>query len=66
MMLYIEDIKVIGINTLCMVAMRVTTINETLQTLVLLATIGYTLVRTVNEIQKFNNNGKDKGTIGKD
>jgi hypothetical protein len=65
-MLYIEDIKVIGINTLCMVAMRVTTINETLQTLVLLATIGYTLVRTINEIQKFNNNGKDKGTIGKD
>lgn len=66
MMLYIEDIKVIGINTLCMVAMRVTTINETLQTLVLLATIGYTLVRTINEIQKFNNNGKDKGTIGED
>lgn len=65
-MLYIEDIKVIGINTLCMVAMRVTTINETLQTLVLLATIGYTLVRTINEIQKFNNNGKDKGTIGED
>jgi hypothetical protein len=66
MMLYIEDVKVIGINTLCMVAMRVTTINETLQTLVLLATIGYTLVRTINEIQKFNNNGKDKGTIGED
>jgi hypothetical protein len=65
-MLYIEDIKVIGINTLCMVTMRVTTINETLQILVLLATIGYTLVRTINEIQKFNNNGKDKGTIGKD
>ena len=65
-MLYIEDVKVIGINTLCMVAMRVTTINETLQTLVLLATIGYTLVRTINEIQKFNNNGKDKGTIGED
>ena len=65
-MLYIEDIKVIGVNTLCMVAMRVTTINETLQTLVLLATIGYTLVRTINEIQKFNNNGKDKGTIGED
>jgi hypothetical protein len=49
-----------------MIAMRVTTINETLQTLVLLATIGYTLVRTINEIQKFNNNGKDKGTIGED
>jgi hypothetical protein len=66
MMLYIEDVKVIGINALCMVAMRTTTINETLQTIILLATIGYTLVRTINEIQKFNNNGKDKGTIGED
>jgi hypothetical protein len=66
MMLYIEDVKVIGINALCMIAMRVTTINETLQTLVLLATIGYTLVRTINEIQKFKDNGKDKGTIGED
>lgn len=65
-MLQIEDIKVIGFNTLCMVAMRVTTINETLQTLVLLATIGYTLVRTVNEIQKYKDNGKSKSSDGED
>tara|TARA_R110000868_G_scaffold3103_2_gene20697 strand:- start:9531 stop:9728 length:198 start_codon:yes stop_codon:yes gene_type:complete len=65
-MLQIEDIKVIGFNTLCMITMRFATINEALQTFVLLATIGYTLVRTINEIQKFNNNGKDKGTIGED
>ena len=65
-MLYIEDIKVIGINTLCMITMHFTTINETLQTIVLLFTIGYTLVRTINEIQKFKDNGKDKGTIGED
>lgn len=65
-MLQIEDIKVIGFNTLCMITMHFATINEALQTFVLLATIGYTLVRTINEIQKFNNNGKDKGTIGED
>ena len=65
-MLQIEDIKVIGFNTLCMITMRFTTINEALQTLVLLATISYTLVRTINEIQKYKDNGKDKGTIGED
>ena len=65
-MLQSEDIKVIGINTLCMITMRFTTINEALQTLVLLATIGYTLVRTINEIQKYKDNGKSKSSDGED
>ena len=65
-MLYLEDIKVIGVNTLCMVAMRITTINESLQALVLLATICYTLVRTINEIQKYKDNGKSKSSDGED
>lgn len=65
-MLQIEDIKVIGFNTLCMITMHFTTINEALQTFVLLATIGYTLVRTVNEIQKYKDNGKSKSSDGED
>lgn len=65
-MLYIEDIKVIGVNTLCMIATRITTINESLQALVLMATICYTLVRTVNEIQKYKDNGKSKSSDGED
>ena len=65
-MLYIEDIKVIGINTLCMITMRIATINESLQALVLMATICYTLVRTVNEIQKYKDNVKSKSSDGED
>ena len=51
--LEIEDIKVLGANALCMIALQIQQINVELQTILFLATIGYTLVRTVNEVQKF-------------
>ena len=52
-MLHFEDIKVLGANTACMVVLAVNNINNYLQTILFLATITYTIVRTVNEIKKF-------------
>lgn len=49
----VEDIKVIGANAICMIALQIQQINVELQTILFLATIGYTLVRTINEVQKF-------------
>lgn len=67
--LEIEDIKVIGANALCMIALQIQQINVELQTILFLATIGYTLIRTVNEVQKFlrERNGKaDSGSTESD
>ena len=52
-MLQIEDLKVIAANTVCMVMLSINNINTELQTILFLATIGYTIVRTINEIKKF-------------
>lgn len=52
-MLYFEDIKVIAANATCMVVLAVNNINNNLQTVLFLATISYTIVRTVNEVKKF-------------
>lgn len=47
-----DDLKVIGANTLCMIMLRVENVNASLQTVLILLTIGYTIVRTINEIKK--------------
>lgn len=52
-MLHFEDLKVIGANATCMVILAINNINTHLQTVLFLATISYTVVRTVNEIKKF-------------
>lgn len=44
-----------------MIAFHITHVNEYLQSLLLLGTITYTIVRTVNEIQKYNENKDGKG-----
>ena len=58
--LEIEDVKVLGANIVCMIALEINAMNIELQSILFLATIGYTIVRTANEIQKFirERNGK--------
>lgn len=51
--LEIDDLKVIGANMVCMVVLEIKTINIELQTVLFIATIIYTLIRTINEVQKF-------------
>ncbi len=57
-MVYLDDIKVLGANAICMVLLKIQDINDTLQSILFFATIAYTIVRTVNEIKKFKANGK--------
>lgn len=54
-MMNFDDFKVIGANTLCMIMLRVENVNASLQTILILLTIGYTIVRTINEIRKLKN-----------
>lgn len=67
-MIRLEDIKVLSINTFCMVAFHISHVNEYLQSLLLLGTIAYTVVRTINEIQKYTDNkdGKSKSINNQD
>jgi len=55
-MLQIEDVKVLGANTVCMIMLSINSINAELQTILFLATIGYTIIRAINEIKKFRKN----------
>jgi hypothetical protein len=52
-MLLLEDAKVIGANVICMIMLSVNNLNQTLQTILFLATITYTIFRAINEIKKF-------------
>ena len=54
-MVQLDDVKVLTANFTCMVMLNLSNMNTDLQSVLFLATIGYTLVRTVNEIQKFRN-----------
>jgi len=54
----IDDLKVYGLNTLCVVILRLGDFTPELSAILLITTIAYTIVRTINEIQKFKNNGK--------
>lgn len=59
----VDDIKVVGANVLCLFILQVQSINTELQSILFLCTIGYTLVRTVNEIKKFISNKNGKANI---
>lgn len=52
-MIQLDDIKVIGANVLCMVALNIEAFHVFLEIALLLATIIYTLVRTLNEYKKY-------------
>jgi chloramphenicol O-acetyltransferase len=53
MYLQLDDIKVFSANAVCAVLLNISNMNPNLQSVLFLATIAYTLVRTVNEVQKF-------------
>lgn len=55
-MIELNDIKVFGANTLCMVLLKVQNVNTKLQAILLFMTIMYTVARIVTEVQKYNNN----------
>lgn len=65
-MVHLDDIKVLGANTICMAILAINSINTNLQSILFLATIGYTIVRTANEIQQFKERkkAKDDDTAG--
>ena len=52
-MIHSEDIKVVLANVTCMVVAQFETLNAVLQAILIVATITYTIARTVNEIKKF-------------
>ena len=52
-MIELEDLKVLGANLLCFITINTADLNILLQTLLLLATIIYTLARTLNEYKKY-------------
>jgi hypothetical protein len=52
-MIEIEDLKVLGANVLCFITINNAELNIVLQTILFLATIIYTLARTLNEYNKY-------------
>jgi hypothetical protein len=49
----LEDLKVVGANVLCFITINNAELNIVLQTILFLATIIYTLARTLNEYKKY-------------
>jgi hypothetical protein len=64
-MIELEDLKVVGANILCFITINTADLNVLLQTLLLLATIIYTLARTLNEYKKYIN-AKRNQVVSKD
>jgi hypothetical protein len=68
-MIEIEDLKVLGANVLCFITINNAELNIVLQTILFLATIIYTVARTLNEYKKYINgkrnlvNLKDKNNV---
>lgn len=65
-MIDIEDLKVLGANVLCFITINNAELNIVLQTILFLATIIYTLARTLNEYNKYikrNPITKDKDNV---
>tara|TARA_R110000822_G_scaffold110075_2_gene240069 strand:+ start:135 stop:311 length:177 start_codon:yes stop_codon:yes gene_type:complete len=52
-MIELEDLKVVGANVLCFITINNAELNIILQTILFLATIIYTLARTLNEYKKY-------------
>jgi hypothetical protein len=59
-MIQLDDIKVFGANTICMILAKTQNINADLQSILLMMTIMYTIARTVTEVQKYYNNKDNK------
>jgi hypothetical protein len=64
-MIELEDLKVLGANILCFITINTADLNILLQTLLLLATIIYTVARTLNEYKKYIN-AKRNQVVSKD
>lgn len=58
MYLQLDDLKVFSANAVCAVLLNISNMNPNLQSILFLATIVYTLVRTANEVQKFKDRKK--------
>jgi hypothetical protein len=56
--IHLDDIKVLGANTICMVLLKMEEINTILQSILFFATITYTIIRTINEVKKLKKNGE--------
>jgi len=54
----LDDLKVYGVNTVCVIVLKLKDMTPELSAILLLTTIAYTVVRIANEVQKFRNNGK--------
>ena len=65
-MVHLDDIKVLGANTICMVLLKIQDMNTALQTILFFATIAYTVVRTINEVKRFKKDGKANNTDNAD
>lgn len=57
-MVQIDDIKVVTANVVCMVMVQLENLNTVLQAILIVATITYTVARTVNEIKKIQEKRK--------
>jgi hypothetical protein len=53
-------------NATCMVLAQIENLNGMLQAILILATITYTVVRTVNEVKKIRDNGKADSDTNQD
>lgn len=65
-MIDIEYLKVLGANVLCFITINNAELNIVLQTILFLATIIYTLAKTLNEYNKYikrNPITKDKDNV---
>ena len=62
----LDDLKVYGVNTVCVIVLRLKDMTPELSALLLITTIVYTVVRIINEIQKFRNGKADKHSIQED
>ncbi len=62
----LDDLKVYGVNTICLIVLKLKDITPELSSLLLIATILYTIVRTINEIQKLTNGKANKGSTEED
>lgn len=57
---HFNDIKVIGVNAICMAILQMKEINLGLQTALFLVTIIYTIIRIVNELKKYGSAKEEK------
>jgi hypothetical protein len=62
----LDDLKVYGVNTVCVIVLKLKDMTPELSALLLMTTIAYTIVRTINEIQKFRNGKANKGSTEED